>query len=157
MNKKQFEETILYEELAKTDDTEKIMLKSHLSCLLNGGKIRETACLYSVGRILNPIEKESVIRNRENHIIGLFEEIKRNKRWGIKIEKWRYYDENGEELPFKASEIYLDTEITISRLVKTTEETTYYLDDSLDIVTEPQPESMVVAKPLNKIKENKQP
>ena len=95
MEKEEFEKTIKFEELAKTDDYCKFMLKSYLSCLLAGGKIWQSCFIYFCGRAagytdrivevlnedtplkfvmpLTDIEKES----RKKYIIEFFERMKK--------------------------------------------------------------------------------
>lgn len=131
MNNKEFEKTIVYDELAQTNGIKKFMLKSYLSCLLNGGKTREHVYLYAVGREYPAVIRgegellEEVEKKREE-LIKLFEKLKLERYWKIEDVKEEYYDKDG---------ILMETSYppTISKRVITKTETTYFLDPSLDI------------------------
>jgi hypothetical protein len=134
MEKKEFEKTIIYEELAKTNDFHKFMFKSYLDCLLNGGKIRESCSLYSVGRVNaecigqeKPLTFE--IEKYKKRLIELFKQFKKDKQWTTQRFELKQFDENGKEID---QEDY-NTVNVVSKSVEITTKTTYYLDKKLDI------------------------
>ena len=135
MNSREFEKTIVFEELAKINDSEKFMFKSYLSCLLKGGKIRDNCFIYNVGetpgsRVLPEFgalrTRSDEIEARKKGMIEFFKQIKKQGYWTITETISKDFDENGnlclEEPP-----------ATISRTQKITTVTTYFLDDKNDI------------------------
>ena len=146
MNNKEFEKLIIFEELAKTTDIQKFMLKVYLDCLLKGGKRREDCYMYSIGEISNksgteflkemmplkfmPIPLNFDIAVRKKLLIELFEQMKKQGFWVVEENECHEFDENEKEI-YPDDEDYEQKKI--SKVTEITTKTTYYLDKSLDI------------------------
>ena len=136
MNDKEFKKTIQYQELAKTNDSQKFMLKTYLDCLLRGSKIREVCKMYAVGMIstlmvksnLNTLNTERKLKTQQ--LVDFFNNMKREGKWVIDYHNIEHYDEKGELIDEEDENWH---EKTISKTIERMEKTTYYLSESRDI------------------------
>jgi len=140
--KEDFEKTIEIEELAKIDDTQKIMLKSYLDVLLRGRKIRAACLFYSVLRLPGistyHIEEDMPIKIPKAYIgsvkyelLLLFNELKRERKWTINHKIIIDYDEHNNEIDYHKLDDSKD--VIVSKRITTTTKTEYFIDDSLDM------------------------
>lgn len=141
MNEKEFKENIIYDELAKTGLSFKYMLKSYLSILLKGGKIREKIASYSLGKISDEMaivfsggfeEALKIDKQKcETDLVNLFNKMVKEKKWVVKTTEIMHYDNKGKLLD--EEELYSTPEPIVSKIIENKKIITYFIDDSLDI------------------------
>ena len=101
MNAKEFQKTIKFTELERTDDNLRFLLSSWLLCRLRGGKIWRPVKLGAVSQvsahsaILSPtaVTLERQIRTRA--LTKLFEQMKEDKFWTEEKLEINEYDQDG--------------------------------------------------------------
>lgn len=130
------EEGIQYEELAKTSDNHKFMLKAYPELLLKGDKISEPTYLYAVGMISGYVISHSgehlldilahEINCKRQQLIEKFNEVLNSGEQVIESHNVTEYDENGKEIQF---EPFVSHNKVISKRVEVTTKTTYFLSD----------------------------
>ena len=134
MKIEEFKKLIKHQTLAKVNDSDKEMFKAHLSCLLKGDKLTEICRLYHVVELPTLHQSPPFYEKRMKELINLFVSVKRRKKWKTTEEDEDHYDENGELIDYDERYKYgIEEEPIISKKVKTTTETTYYLSDSKKI------------------------
>lgn len=145
MDKKEFQNSITREELAKTSELSRFLWKTYLDILLKGGKIRERAYLYSMHSITGISAKflhegQELKQNigellmitdkiARQELMEAFDKMIKEKKWEVTEGTTEYYDQNGklileEDIPKKK---------IISKMIEQTSKTTYFIDDKLDI------------------------
>jgi len=147
MNAKEFEKTIQFEELAKTEDSYKFMLKSYLVILLRGGKLWENCYLYSCGKIspefttegyilgegkplkFNNLPTKNLIAERKKALTEFFETVKKEGYWTTEHTEIKLYDADGEE----TGEMGGRSSNQISRKDEIITKTTFFMDKKRDI------------------------
>ena len=134
MNEKEFNKTIIYDQMARTSDTTKFLLKSYLDIKLRSGA-RDVCRIYAAGRVSghagHDVErfKELEIKKLSKSLTELFNNIKKDGYWITATSKANYYIK-GKEVFEKEGEFEpndYDTKVV------TTTETTYMMHKDLDI------------------------
>ncbi|MCK5281851.1 MAG: hypothetical protein KAK00_00415 [Nanoarchaeota archaeon] len=143
-----FKKTIKFEWLARTDSSQKFMLKSYLNILLAGGKITKLCRAYIVDRIdkssINPAffsEPNQRLKNEEDIIpevkdgisalISQFIDMLRKREWTTETSQIEEFDENNNIIDYQSVD---ETKtVIVSKRVTTTIKTEYFIDDSLTI------------------------
>lgn len=131
-------EGIIYDELAKTDDSHKFMLKVHPEFLLKGDKISEIGYLYALGRIsgmvldcageglLDILAAELQVKEFQ-----LIEAFNKAMDEGFYVLETRYIEEYDQQGKLIDDEDYLDRrrKKVVTKRIEQTTKTTYYLSD----------------------------
>ena len=143
-----FRKTIQFEWLAKTDDSQKYMLKSYLNILLEGGRLKKTCSMYVVGKIdrsaTNPAffsEPDQPLKDEMDMIpdvkygissmINQFIELLRKRQWTTETAHIEEFDENDNKIDYSMMDE--TKKVIVSRRVTTIVKTEYFIDASLDI------------------------
>jgi len=138
MNAKEFQKTIKFTELERTDDNLRFLLSSWLLCRLRGGKIWRPVKLGAVSQvsahsaILSPtaVTLERQIRTRA--LTKLFEQMKEDKFWTEEKLEINEYDQDGMRI-FREEGEPLPKGIVLSRTEEIRTTNVYYLDRRLVI------------------------
>lgn len=128
MNTKEFEKTIRCEDLAKTSDNKRVILKSYLQMPI-GKKTLQPAFFY-VYLSISPVWQGSAslyrskIKQGKKELIGLFKKIKRELSWEETSTSTKYFDEKN--MPLETDDYDMPLEPSKVCIIEETTKRTIY-------------------------------